>query len=402
MNTLNYIREKGLRRAIQVIWQYKIDILFQRVFAFVFMNKRLMDSIIIESHNDFDSNGGAFYDYLIKNQINSMYKIIWLIRNKAPKNLPKNVFCFSIYRPSIRKDYYITNSKFILTCQDVIGTCRKGQKSYYLSHGAMALKNTKGNSSVPKSISFILTPSDYLLPIQANLLSIRYPNEKQIILGYPCHDILHNLKYGEGDLKKITMNHFEKVIIWMPTFRKLKSGNRIDSDIEFSMGIPIIKNDEEFCKLDEKIKGYNILLIIKIHPMQDLSKIRIKSTTNIAVLDGGTVKKLGIDNYRLMVDTDAMITDYSSSGTDYLQINKPLAYTLDDLKEYKLGFIRENIQELMPGKKLYAFDDLLAFIDDIATDVDDYATERMDVLGKMFKYHDGNSCERLAEHMGII
>lgn len=376
-------------------------------------NRSLLNCIVIESHNDFDSNGGAFYDYLIDKNLNEQYRIIWLLRNKAPKHLPKNVQCFNIYTPSIRKDYYIVNSKFILTCQDSIGIFREGQRAYYLTHGAMALKNTKGNISVPKTISYILAPSEYLLPIQADLLSISYPNEKQIILGYPCHDVLHNIKHGDGDLKKLTgrkssfnveqesNQKFEKVIIWMPTFRKLRSGERIDSNVELTMGVPILKNNEDFCKLDEKLASKKVLLVIKIHPMQDTSKIRIRSTNNIVVLDGNTVKELGIDNYRLMVDTDAMITDYSSSGTDYLQTQNPLAYTLSDMNEYKLGFIVENIHELMPGKKIYSLNDLLIFIDDVVDGRDKYVKERRVALEKMFKYHDGRSCQRLAEHMGI-
>lgn len=413
MNPIKYLKKKGFKRAIKVIWQYKIDILFQMLLKILCKNRSLLNCIVIESHNDFDSNGGAFYDYLIDKNLNEQYRIIWLLRNKAPKHLPKNVQCFNIYTPSIRKDYYIVNSKFILTCQDSIGIFREGQRAYYLTHGAMALKNTKGNISVPKTISYILAPSEYLLPIQANLLSISYPNEKQIILGYPCHDVLHNIKHGDGDLKKLTgrkssfnveqesNQKFEKVIIWMPTFRKLRSGERIDSNVELTMGVPILKNNEDFCKLDEKLASKKVLLVIKIHPMQDTSKIRIRSTNNIVVLDGNTVKELGIDNYRLMVDTDAMITDYSSSGTDYLQTQNPLAYTLSDMNEYKLGFIVENIHELMPGKKIYSLNDLLIFIDDVVDGRDKYVKERRVALEKMFKYHDGRSCQRLAEHMGI-
>ena len=46
-----------------------------------------------ESHNDFDSNGGAFYNYLIQNEYNKKYKIVWLIKHKESLNvqLPKNV-----------------------------------------------------------------------------------------------------------------------------------------------------------------------------------------------------------------------------------------------------------------------------------------------------------------------
>ena len=153
MNIFSYLKKKGVKRACEVIWQYKLDIVIQKIFVFVFKTHRLQDVIVIESHNDFDSNGGAFYDYLIANGYNNRYKIVWLIRNRKPKNLPQNVECYGIYRPSLKKDYYLSNAKYILTCQDAIGALRDGQVAYYLTHGAMALKNTKGNISVPKSMT---------------------------------------------------------------------------------------------------------------------------------------------------------------------------------------------------------------------------------------------------------
>ena len=399
MNIFSYLKKKGVKRACEVIWQYKLDIVIQKIFVFVFKTHRLQDVIVIESHNDFDSNGGAFYDYLIANGYNNRYKIVWLIRNRKPKNLPQNVECYGIYRPSLKKDYYLSNAKYILTCQDAIGALRDGQVAYYLTHGAMALKNTKGNISVPKSMTYILAPSEYLKPIQADLLSITYPNDRQIILGYPCHDVLYNLE--SGDLKKVTSRTYEKVILWMPTFRKNKSGERIDSTVEYIMGIPIIKNLEEYCKLNSILNSLNMLLIIKIHPMQDLKQIKIYSTTNIIILDGNKVKQLDIDNYKLMVDVDGMISYYSSSGTDFLHTQKPIAYTLDDINEYKLGFIVENPTELMPGMKIYGFEDLIKFVTSVYNEKDEYYVQRELVLKKMFCYLDGNSSQRLAEHMGL-
>lgn len=399
MKILKYLKTKGVKRACEVIWQYKLDIVIQKVLVLIFKSKSLKDIIIIESHNDFDSNGGAFYDYLINKKYNNKYKIVWLVRNKKPENLPKNVECYEIYKPSIKKDYLLINAKYILTCQDAIGTLRIGQVAYYLTHGAIALKNTKGNISVPDSMTYILAPSEYLKQIQADLLSIAYPNNRQIILGYPCHDVLYNLKLG--DLNKITNRVYKKVILWMPTFRRNKTGDRNDSVIEFFMGVPIIETIDQYHKLNSILNDLNMLLIIKIHPMQDLKQIKIHSDTNIIVLDGNAVKKLNIDNYRLMVDVDGMISDYSSSGTDFLHTQKPIAYTLDDIKQYKLGFIVENPLEFMPGMKIYGFDDLIRFVMSIYNNEDEYYTERKEVLNKMFCYHDGNSCKRLVEHMNL-
>lgn len=62
----------------------------------------LQDVIILESHNDFDSNGGAFYDYLIENGYNKKYKIVWFLRNKCPQHLPENVEGYRYNRVSIK------------------------------------------------------------------------------------------------------------------------------------------------------------------------------------------------------------------------------------------------------------------------------------------------------------
>lgn len=58
--------------------------------------------------------------------------------------------------------------------------------------------------------------------------------------------------------------------------------------------------------------------------------------------------------------SDALITDYSSVCVDYLIVDKPIAYTLDDYEVYKQtrGFVFEDPHEYMPGHHLYRFSDL--------------------------------------------
>lgn len=49
----------------------------------------------------------------------------------------------------------------------------------------------------------------------------------------------------------------------------------------------------------QDLNGYlninNALLIIKIHPMQDFSSIILHDYSNITVLNGHSVKKLGVE-----------------------------------------------------------------------------------------------------------
>ena len=67
MNPIKYLQENGVKRAMKVLYDYKLELLLEKI-VFVFTkHKNLNDVIMIESHNDFDCNGGAFYNYLIRN-----------------------------------------------------------------------------------------------------------------------------------------------------------------------------------------------------------------------------------------------------------------------------------------------------------------------------------------------
>ena len=65
MNPIKYLQENGVKRAMKVLYDYKLELLLEKI-VFVFTkHKNLNDVIMIESHNDFDCNGGAFYNYCL-------------------------------------------------------------------------------------------------------------------------------------------------------------------------------------------------------------------------------------------------------------------------------------------------------------------------------------------------
>ena len=183
----------------------------------------------------------------------------------------------------------------------------------------------------------------------------------------------------------------------MPTFRKGGGFNRNDSLKEQKLGIPLIESLEEYISLNDKLKKMDILLIIKIHPKQDLSNLGIKKLSNIIVLTANDVKKLNVDNYRLMKCTDALISDYSGAAYDYLQLNKPIAYVLDDMNEYKIGFVVDDIHKLIAGQEIYNIEDMMKFIKDVSDENDIYKDKREEIKNYIYEFNDGNSCERLAK-----
>lgn len=399
MNPILYAKSHGIKGTWDIIYRYKMNQVLRKLAIKITAHKPLQDTIVIESHNDFDSNGGAFYDYLIDNHYNDKYKIVWLLKNKKPDHFPKNVSAFYLYKPSLKEQMTICTAKYILTCQDAIGSERDGQISVYLTHGTVGLKAFKGKCTLPSNLSYILMPSKYLQPILAEQYEINNTNVRYVHVGFPIHDYLYSSK--SGALTKITTHKYNKVVLWMPTFRKGVAFGREDSTTIAPLGIPIFDNINDIQNLNQYLKRNDVLLVIKIHPMQDLSTVKVHNLSNIQVLDGRSVKKYGVNNAQLMKDADALISDYSSAAFDYMHLDRPVGFTMDDAKDYKLGFIVKDPMELIGGQIINNKEDFLIFIDDVINSRDTYREKRHEVFGKIFQFKDGKSCQRLAEFLKL-
>lgn len=395
MQLIQYLKEKGFKRAIEVLWKYKIEIVLEKFINIFTKNKPLQNKIVIESHNDFDCNGGAFYNYLIDNGYNKKYKIVWLIRKKVKEKLPQNVEAVPLYGPNLKKAYHVCTAKYFTYDCEGVNKIRNDQIVVYCTHGSGALKNVRGKIFIPDSVNYILVPSEYYLPLEAKQLSLNSNDKRFVYIGFPAQDTF--FVDDKSEVLKIINKKYKKVILWMPTFRKGSGYNRNDSLKEQKLGIPLFNTLGDYETFNEQLKKMNVFLIIKIHPKQDLSNLNIYDMSNIKVLTGDSVKKLGIDNYKLIKCSDALISDYSGAALEYLQLNRPLGYVFDDINEYKIGFIVDDVHQLMAGHEIYTIEDLKKFIIDVMYDNDIYKERREKLRNRIYKYHDGNSSERLAK-----
>ena len=134
---------------------------------------------------------------------------------------------------------------------------------------------------------------------------------------------------------------------------------------------------------------------------KEISDVIVPS--NIIFLTNPQLDELDIHFYSLLKDTDALITDYSSVFFDYLLIDKPLAFTVDDLESYgkNRGFVFDNPMDYMPGMKLYVVSDFYDFLSNCLNGVDEYSQQRLDVNEKVNYYKDGNNCKRIIDFVGI-
>ncbi|MFR1380466.1 MAG: CDP-glycerol glycerophosphotransferase family protein, partial [Clostridium neonatale] len=131
--------------------------------------------------------------------------------------------------------------------------------------------------------------------------------------------------------------------------------------------------------------------------LQDFQKYNLISTNNILFLTQNDIENKKINLYSLFNETDALLTDYSSVNFDYLLLNKPIGYVIDDFENYKNrpGFAMKNPLDVMPGDKLYSVKDLYRFIETLLKGEDNYRESREKVNEWANKYHDNKNCERL-------
>lgn len=78
----------------------------------------------------------------------------------------------------------------------------------------------------------------------------------------------------------------------------------------------------------------------------------MQDSEQIVVIDGDKTKKLNLNSYALFKEVEAMISDYSSSIYQFMPLNRPVAFMLSDLQEYKLGLSVSNPEAYMPGKNI--------------------------------------------------
>ena len=373
MSAFGYLRKNGIKHTLEVVWRYKIDRLLLRLLRPICLRLPLTDTIVIESHNDFDSNGGAFYDYLIEHGYNQRYRIVWTIKNKASKKvaLPKNVICVPLWRPSVRKDWIVLRAKFFTADEDI-----------------------------PGSVDYILLGSENVREIETMQFRPQ-PSTQFLCIGFPLHDRL--LMPAVPQLDKVRPDaHFSHTVIWMPTFRTGIAHGRCDSTAAQPMGVPLLEDEHDLDRLDEQLRADDTLLIVKLHPKQDLHGVRITDRQNILLLTGASVKQYGIDTYELLKQTDALISDYSSVAYDYLLLDRPIGYVFSDLADYKLGLVTDRPEELIAGPVIRTFDDFLHFLHTVREGTDPDRERRHALAEKIFTYRDGGACARLAAHMGLI
>jgi len=357
------------------------------------------------SSPDFTDNSFALFKYILKNSNNDKKKYIWLVDNIKNKSLYKklinrninNSMQNKIYifdKKSLYGLYYFIKAKYIFFTHGFYTgmTLPKNQIRVNLWHGmplkAIGYLNKQDINKVPKS-SFAIATSKFYQDVISRVFNLE--NKKVIITGQPRCDFLFST---EDTLKvfNIQKENYKKIVLWAPTYRYDKD-NKIKDGI-FKNTLPVIKDLESLNIYLNKIDSF---LIIKLHPMDILNNFEFKELSNIKVIKDRDIIKKSLQFYELLANIDILITDFSSIYIDFLLLDRPIIFLIDDFKEYEhsRSFIFSNPKDYMPGYIATNIYELKVELKRLIINNEDSHKEKRDLLTKKFHKYKKDFSKRL-------
>ncbi len=235
----------------------------------------------------------------------------------------------------------------------------------------MTEDDRKWYNHLRKNIDYMVVPSDFWRVIFSTRFNIEY--NRTVSLGYPKLDyfVYSDSRNNLSKVLDIDITKYNKILYYMPTFRK-GCNREQESEINTNNIFNLESYKEQ--ELIDFLHKKNYLLCIKKHPSEELNLNYIECD-NIKII---TEEKLNLNNITLneiINAADLMITDYSSLGIEFVFLNKPVVYLVNDIEEYreKRGITFNNSNFWMPGFRVKKLNELIFSIENSLSNDKDYS-----------------------------
>ena len=362
---------------------------------------------------DFADNARALFEYALQIGLHHTYELVWLVKNpkeflryESVENVKFVSYDWSVSEDKTQRDAYyrvLCLAKYIFFT-DAYGfarNCRKDQLRIQLWHGC-GFKTRVNFVRCENRYEYTTVISDLYADIHADIYGLR--KDQVQVTGYAKQDWLFHPE--KEDIHKLNIPEANRYIFWLPTFRstECKLAQLNEYTLKSETGLPIVNSRKQLDKLNDFLAEKNIVLVVKLHPFQNRSEVFCEGYRNIHLLENEDLVEQDIPINRLLGQADALISDYSSAAVDFMLLDRPIAFMLEDVEEYEKsrGFVFENIREWLPGKKVFTFDDLCAFVEEVAANQDTTKDKRQGLRVRMHKYCDDKNCMRILTKFKII
>lgn len=354
--------------------------------------------IAFESNPDMSCNTYPVYREMLARGLNQRYKMIWMVSNPEEfADAQEYNVCFEPLLPRTRWGYYrkhflLAQSRCLISCNRYFRKYSKHQFVIYLGHGSN-IKTTKRiyQNGLRDNCDFMLSQAPMFDTVNTEEYGV--PQSQQVHLGYPRNDALFS--GGEALEQLFEGSKPIKTIMWLPTYRQTIYTSSIQDS---NLGLPILKERSDFEILNQFLSENQILLLLKLHPIQERSVLFIREMSNIRMLCDTDLQRMGIQLYAVLSRCDALITDYSSVYYDFLLTGRPIGLTQDDLEEYRRrrGFAVD-YDNLIRGWPIVDREGMIDFLRSVGEGKDPYQAQRNITLEQTNQWKDGDSTARVTD-----
>lgn len=324
--------------------------------------------IVFESNPDFNDEAFWICKKFLEEGMDKKYKIYWYLKERSSNKKAEdwNV-SFIYFKPQniyewFEKYYVLYTARCILDSCMFIPKVRNEQFRFFLHHG-MPIKKTETYMRNIGEYDYVSIGSSYFKKYYS---SVGIDEKKMISFGMARNDQLGESKEYLKKLYKLGKD--TKIIMWLPTYRQHNSSKEacnVPVETINKTGMPVLKQSDDFKKLNEVLKKENIFVFLKLHPSQETKFLEVADYSNIKVITNHILEQNAIQLYSLFSEADALITDYSSIYYDYLLLNRPIGLTIDDINIYKekVGFITNDFFEKeIEGYLIRNTDEFISYI----------------------------------------
>ena len=275
----------------------------------------LKDQAVFSSFNGayYNDNPKAISEQLHK--INPKIKIIWMLPNNYDYEVPS--YIISVPRYSLYALYYYATSKIIIDNFSIPQwfVKRNGQKYIQTWHG------DRGFKKILYDASGILRPEKRICDLMVAGSELGYKKlrsafryEGEILkVGSPRNDILihPDVALIQKIKNSLSIDSHTKVILYAPTYRRNQNTGFLIKGL----------NITELLNSLESITSTKWNMIVRAHKA---SKGFTNEFLDNRIIDATSYPEMN----ELMLISDLLITDYSSSAGDFPLTNKPVIYVM--------------------------------------------------------------------------
>ncbi len=234
-----------------------------------------------------------------------------------------------------------------------------------LWHGDGPKAGLRDPDNLPPRATVIVSGARIFGERKAAFLGV--PEDRLVVTGNPRWDQLRR-PATDAELSALGLDPARPFLLYMPTFRTSVAVGARAAWSDTDGAAAAYSARDMLAGLVDGARSDGAQVVVKPHPLDAETYDR----TGAVRLTNAQLDAAQVLLYRLLGRAAALVTDYSSVWTDFLVLDRPIGFALNDLEDYaggRRGLNVDNLEELLPGPQLLTPELCAAFVPDAVKDV---------------------------------